>query len=261
MKKMFETSSVGVNNNGLIMAIENSEWYQKIDMDYIELNDDYKIRFEYISMDEMNLYLIINLESRKNISKYNEFSISDLKIVDEKGNLIFDQENIFEEQCAKSKSSKIIEHNANNMKLLIYMYTDSFPLSKILNITFSKVKIAKKLESVVISNTDVNFEIEIDEKFINRSYISYKSNNVDIKKAIITKTGFYIILVTNEPQISEVKVIDEKDKVYNCNFSTNNLYNGSNAFEYILVTDFNNTDNKELSIVINERKYALIREN
>ena len=53
IKNLFETSSVGANNDGVLMAIENMDWYQEVDMDYIELGDGYKIKVEYLLMDEM----------------------------------------------------------------------------------------------------------------------------------------------------------------------------------------------------------------
>ncbi|MCI8397659.1 MAG: sigma-70 family RNA polymerase sigma factor, partial [Clostridia bacterium] len=88
LKRAVSTEDVGVNNDGVLMAIENLDWYQQVDMDYKDLGDGYRIKMEHLSMDEMCLYMIFDLESDKDISKYTDVSLPDLKVLNENNDVI-----------------------------------------------------------------------------------------------------------------------------------------------------------------------------
>ena len=139
IKNLFETNSVGANNDGVLMAIENMDWYQQVDMDYMDLGDGYKIKVEYLLMDEMNLYLIFDFQSEEDISKYDNISIPDLKITNEKEEMICDLGNILSNQVQRYSGEKLIEKSKNHMKWLIHMYTVDFPISKKIKIELSKI--------------------------------------------------------------------------------------------------------------------------
>ena len=80
IKSLFDVNSVGAKNDGVLMAIENLDWYQQVEMSYIDLGNGYKIKAEYLLIDEMNLYLVFDFQSEEDISKFNNISISDLKL-------------------------------------------------------------------------------------------------------------------------------------------------------------------------------------
>ena len=92
------------------------EWYQQVDMDYIDLDDGYKIKVDYILMDEMNLYMVVDLESEKDISEYDYITFSGLKIINENGEIICDEGSVLNKQYAKVLGDKTIENRENHIK-------------------------------------------------------------------------------------------------------------------------------------------------
>lgn len=259
IKSLFDVNSVGVKNDGVLMAIENLDWYQQIDMSYFDLGNGYKIKIEYILLDEMNLYIVFDFESEKDISKFNNISLSDLKITNENNKLICDKGNMNPEQLQLTIGDKLIEKDDNHLKSLIYMYTDSFPVSKSLNISFSEITLYTK-NTINTINSKVDFKIDLSEKFINRDYISYSSNESKIKKAIVTETGFYAIIETDNLETLKVKLLDENENIYPCYFNTLSSYNQSNSFQYIVIANFINTENKKLKLIISDKEIELIKD-
>lgn len=258
IKSLFELNSVGIDNDGVLMTIENMDWYQQVDMDYIDLGDDYKIRMEYLLMDEMNLYMVFDFTSEKDISKFTDVAPTDLRIVNESGDVICNRFNVFEKQYTKKFGYKLINKSKNNMKVLIYMYTDKFPVSKILNISFSKVDLTKKLSSKLSIENDVNFEVELLNKFIDRKYTSYSSINDNLEKAIVTETGFHAIINTDSETLKDIKLIDELGNYYKC-YSENLIYYSDYGFKYIVISNFNSINFKTLKLVIDGTEYDLTR--
>lgn len=242
------------------MAIENLDWYQQVDMQYIDLGNGNKIKLDYLLMDEMNLYLVFDFQSEENIGKFNNISLYDLKITNENNEIICDRGNMVPDQVQMAIGDRLIEKDNNNMKSLIYMYTDSFPSSKTLNISFSNITLyTKKSTNTIESN--VNFKIDLSEKFVNRKYISYSSNDSKIKKAIITETGFYTIIETENSEIETIKLMDEDNNVYECYVHTLSTYNDSNILKYIVTSSLNNIENERLNLVIFNDEFELIKNN
>ena len=75
IKNLFNLHSVGYNNDSILDAIEDKEWVQNVDMDYIELNDEYSIKVDYLLFDDINLYMIFDLKSKSGFGENNRFSI------------------------------------------------------------------------------------------------------------------------------------------------------------------------------------------
>ena len=170
IKSLFDLNSVGAKNDGVLIAIENLDWYQQVDMSYIDLGNGYKIKFDYLLIDEMNLYLVLDFESENDISKFKNISLNDLKIVNENNEVICDRENVLSDQTRKILGDKLIENDSHHMKSLIYMYTDAFPISKSLDISFSEITLYTKNKRNVI-NYDTHLQIDLSEKFIKRKNI------------------------------------------------------------------------------------------
>lgn len=258
---LFTTKDVGVENDGILMAIEHMEWYQQVDMDYIDLDDGYKIKVDYILMDEMNLYMVVDLESEKDISEYDHITLPDIKITNEKGDVICDRGYVLNEQYAKVLGDKTIENSENHIKGLIYMYTDRFPVSNILNINFSSILISKKSNfeyyKYIEIDADKNFQIELADKFIERKSTSYISESEEIEKAIITETGFYAIVKLDNIKTIEPYLLDDLGNKFKCYFLGMTNY----EIKYVIVANFNNTKAKELKLMIDNIEYDLKRKN
>ncbi len=260
IKSLFDLNSVGAKNDGVLMAIENLDWYQQVDMSYIDLGNGAKIKFDYLLMDEMNLYLVLNFEAENDISKFDNISLNDLKIVNENNEVFCDRENVLFDQTKKILGDKLIESDSHHMKSLIYMYTDTFPISKSLDISFSEITLYTKNKRNVI-NYDAHFQIDLSEKFINRKYTYYSSKENTVKKAIITETGFYSIIETDNIDGLKINLIDEQGNMYNCYSHPLLSYNESNNLEYMLIANFNNSDNKILKLIISDNEIELIKVN
>ena len=163
-------------------------------------------------------------------------------------------------QVQMSIGDKLIEKDDNHMQSLIYMYTDSFPFSKTLNISFSNITLyTKKFTNTI--ETNVNFTIDLSETFVNRKYISYSSNNTKIKKSVVTETGFYAIIETDNLETVKVDLLDENNNIYQCYFNTFSSYTKSNSFQYIVIANFNNTENEKLKLIISNEEIELIKNN
>lgn len=256
---LFETSSVGINNDGMLYAVDNLDWYQRIDMDYIEVDKDSKIKLSYISMDEMSLYMIFDFHSEKDISKFTNITFSDLKIVDDNNLLICDMFNHTAKQYNIYVGDKSISNDGHNMKFLLYMYNDSFPRSRTLDISFSNLVLAKQTRQRNFLNTNINFEIELDEKFLNRNHSSYTSLDSTIEKAIISETGFCsIVNLGNISEISSLNLFDSKGNSYACYYTPSN-YNIDEVFEYVITSPFYDKSAENLTLIINGKEYFLTK--
>lgn len=262
IQSLFETKSVGIYNDGVSIAIENLDWFQEVNTGYVDLGNGYKIDIEYMLIDEMNLYLLLNFESNEDISNYDDIAITDLQIMNENGDIICNKNDMFAKQYMKKIGDKLIEHDKNHMKFLLYMYTDQFPHSQSLNINFSKIKLSKK--STFNNNyyldidAQVNLSIDLDEKFINRSYTSYDCENINIKKSIITETGFYtIVTIENSSKKDKVILIDENNNLYNCYITTLTNIDTSAKTEYIVISNLTDATIQKLKLKINNTEYEL----
>lgn len=265
IQSLFDLDSMGKDNSGVLTAIEHLEWFQKLDIGTIDFGNGYKLSPDYLLMDEMNLYMVLDIESENDISKVTDISFPDLKVVDESGNVICDRSNALTEQYSKSFSVKIIECNNHTIKLLIYMYTDSFPTSKVLDISLSKIEFLSK--SFLRNNnfSDIsgnsNFRIELSDKFINRSCITYSSESPEIEKAIITETGFYAILESNDViSHDDIFLFDESNIKYRVYTASLTFNDGSYTLKYIAISDFKDLENNNLRLVNKKSKYTLIKE-
>jgi len=250
---LFKVDNSHKNNDGVLMAIEHMDWYQETNMDYIDLGDGYNFKVDYLLMDEMNLYMVIDLKSEKDISKFKDIYITDLSITDENNNIICDTSNMFAEQYSKKTAFRFIENTKTHIKALIYIYADQLPLSHKLNIKFSEIMISKNLNTTRTINSNATFEIDLADKFVNRHSTTYTSNSDKVEKAIITETGFYAIVNEDSLKHINVQLIDEFGNLYKCYHS---IFNDNN-FKYIIISNFNNTICSNLTLMIDGKEYIL----
>lgn len=261
ISSLFETSSVGINNDGMLYAVDNLDWYQRIDMDYIEVDKDSKIKLSYISMDEMSLYMIFDFHSEKDISKFNNITFSDLKIVDDNNLLICDTLDHTAKQYNIYVGFKPISNDGHNMKFLLYMYNDSFPKSRTLDISFSKMVLTPyiKNQTRIDAKHDINFEIELDEKFLNRNHSSYTSLDSTIEKAIISETGFCsIVNIFNVNTVDNISLLDTNGTIYPC-YNSVFIRAPLNTYQFVITSPFYDKSAENLTLIINGKEYFLTK--
>ena len=250
LKDIFNLSSVDQSNEGILSAIETKDWIQNTEMEYIELSEGYKIRIDYLLIDDINMYMVFDLQCEEEQNDYNRMSILDLVIRDEQGNLIYDRNNIMETSIGKFEGWKNIESNSNKqIRELNYIMSEGYPNMRRLDITFSGVTLYNDRNSEEkgkeIDSNEINISIDVDEKFINRNVIEYVQEETDMKynitKAIITDTGFYAIVETPESNIDfELKINKKK---YKCNYRCLNMnYEGEIKYYHLILANIEQED-------------------
>lgn len=268
---IFDLSVIGENNKGILERIENEAWYQEVDMDYIELNEGYKIKIKYLTMDEMKMYIVFELESEEQLEKYDRLSVLDLKITDNEGNIICNQGNVNELTSVKLIGWKQIKQDSKtNIQELVYLVSTGFPRMEELNISFSRVILyndsnpSKYNKEISISENNIN--IIIDERFIDYNTIEYKEieNNteIDVSKSILSKTSFYAIITSKElePNI----ILEINGNTYECisEFLDINLEN--NKYNLLIYAKVNDEEISNKIYLINkknkDKKIELITE-
>ena len=263
LKDIFNLSSIGQNNDGILMAIEEKEWIQNIEMDYIELDKGYKIRIDYLLVDDINMYMIYDLKSDEDLNEYDRMSIIDLTIKDENNNIIFNNKDLMEETIVQLEGWKNIETESNtNIRELNYMISNGNFNMKKLEITFSKVMIYSSnnpsKDSKIINENEKKIYIDIDEKFINTNTIEYiteyeDNNEYNIQKAIITETGFYAIIKSKNMDVNFTLEIDEHYK-HKCSYRLLSSYNSEEIYYYLILSDINLTDNYKQLLLKNKNE-------
>ncbi len=263
LKGIFNLSSIGQNNDGILMAIEEKEWVQNIEMDYIELDKGYKIRIDYLLLDDINMYMIYDLKSDEDLNEYDRMSIIDLTIKDENNNIIFNNKDLMEETIVQLEGWKNIETESNtNIRELNYMISNGNFNMKKLEITFSKVMIYNSnnpsKDSKIINENEKKIYIDIDEKFINTNTIEYiteyeDNNKYNIQKAIITETGFYAIIKSKSMDVNFTLEIDEYYK-NKCNYRLLSSYNSEEIYYYLILSDIKLEDNYKQLVLKNKNE-------
>ncbi len=287
LKNFFETKFINDNNNSYIQILDDN--IKKIDGLTIKLNS--------IIVDDFNIQLVIEYMYENDISLVN----SDILIKDENSNLIFENndaeglgpfsdsylnktkqnyndrgnirnnENTGQHQFASEyKTSYInIENNKLIRKIELHPREDiKFPKSKTLYIQMKDFIIqnnsgtTNKIERI---NKECSFEIELDEKFINRGTNTYIQEEVNSKEEFsvlaaelsnmqlrlkMEYTGKENLSnMIDMKDLSSIQIFDEDNNMY---INTERFYSFNNQFLYL---KFNSSENKlsdKLVIIIND---------
>lgn len=265
-KDIFNLNILGRNNEGVVSAIENKDYIQNIDMEYITLNDKYKIRVDYLLMDDINMYMVFDLLCNEEQTEYDRMSTYDLLIQDEQRNTIYSQINTAESDTVILEGWKNVKSNSNkNIRELYYLLSDGYSNIKKLNISFSKITLYKGEEPdksiTIINDNRINISIDIDEKFINRNVSKYVQNDTDdkynIQEAIITETGFYAIIETTENNIDFI--LKNENNEYKCSYRIMNVkYAEKVKYYHLILANIELEDASEQIILQNENKNIIL---
>ena len=227
LKDLFNLNDIGVDNSNILNAIEDKDWVQNVDMDYIDLNENYKIKIDYMLMDNFNLYIVFDFVSNVELGKNMRFSIEDLVISDENDNVVFDDKVSFGKTSPILKGYKNILQEQNRIKELLFLTSDEGYRFNKLKFKFSKIVIyntkSYSSKEIYISTNIKEFVIDIEEKFIDRARIKYeflnkedtKNFDFSVENAILNDTGFYAIVGANSLE-QNFYITDNNGKKYNC---------------------------------------------
>jgi len=255
LKDLFNLNDIGVDNSNILNAIEDKDWVQNVDMDYIELNENYKIKIDYLLMDDFNLYMVFDLVSNIDLGKNMRFSIEDLVILDENDNVVFDDKALSGNTMTSFRGYKNILQEQNRIKELLFLISEEYPRFNRLKIKFSDIVIYNtnwySTKEYHISTDIKEFVIDIDEKFIDRTRVEYEVLNKEaiqnfdfsIEKAILNDTSFYVIIAADSMN-QKFYITDINGKNYNC-------------FSHLLYLDFKT--NKCLFVVFSNITEDIIK--
>lgn len=217
-------------NFGVDTAITN-DYIQYIDMNYIESNG-IKLKINNILMDDCNLDILFDCNTKKiHLDNINTIKLNDVTITDENNTPILYTNYSTNSADTKTDGYSIALEDSKNYKCQFsynLFSNKGFPKSKKLYINIASLTINE-----TIIDGSWNFTIDLNEKFFNRTNITYNiednnnNNNIKLYKAIMQPSGFNIRLqiLTDEYLSStdiaymfkHIKIVDEMDKVYKVN--------------------------------------------
>ena len=215
-KNIFSLSSININNDSVVDAIEKENYIQNVNMNYVTINKDYKIKVDYVMVDDINLYIVFSLCSAKSMDENYRMAVNYLDIKDENQNVIYSYTD--ENEVKTVKGSKKINCTDNKEKKeLVFIYSKEHPKMKQLNVSFNRIILYDEKnpeKNVIRIDCDCDFKIDIAEKFVNRENIEFynfeNTDDIEIKKCIVNDTGMYIILNAKEYINSKQIYIGEK---------------------------------------------------
>lgn len=240
---MFNLTSINIKNDSIVDAITNKDYIQNVDMDYVALNDKYKIKVDYLMLDDINLYMVFNLQSNIEIPSNYELSILDLIITDKSGKSYYNENNLdYDANFFSSPGWNNVATTAESVRELFFLMTNGIDNPTQLNIKFTKLVLYNSQNpnnDYIEVNCNCDFNIDIDNKFKNREIIEYApvssvSKDYEIEKCIANETGLYLLYKTKNPNINF--------KFLNRNISCNqNLLGITSDRHYIMLMQFNIT--------------------
>lgn len=209
--EIFDLKSTNIDNSGIVDAIANKNYIQNVDMDYIPIDDNYSIKVDYLMLDDINLYLVFNLHSNKEINEDYRISITDLVLTDQDGNVIYDADNITFNATTQILCcdgwNKIISEKNDYLRELLHLMTNGINNLTKLNFSFTKLILYDKNNpnKEIELQKDISFSIDVIDKFFDENIYKFYSNETykdfEIKNCIMTDSGIYILYKTTNSNI------------------------------------------------------------
>ena len=248
IKDIFNLNTINIDNNNIVNAIDEKQYIQNVDMEYIHLNEEYEIKIDHLLLDDINLYMVFNLKHRNNIDSKYRISLPDLKITDNNNNILYDnmQENNSSKLVTVSGWKNIQQYDKTTKRELIFIMSNGFPNIEKININFSKIILYNKDDpdnNTIEINKETKFTIDLIEKFINKNTYKYSiqetSEKYKIKNAITSDTGTYILLETSNPETNIIAIYNSER--YNSSKRLLGI-NTNNNYEFIIYYDISYSD-------------------
>lgn len=167
-KDTVRLTNIGIANEFTFTEEMESALIQNVPLNLVQLNDDYYISVHSILLDEINFFTVFELHSKKEITDDLSFAISDLKISDENGNVLYDS--YIEDNVNTNSGYTNIYNTENSIKILFFMFGNDNSKIKELNFHFSninihmddpKLKLNSNFKDIDISCNDINITVPI----------------------------------------------------------------------------------------------------
>ncbi len=281
-------------NEKLSNSLRNNEYIQKLDMDYKTIND-LSIKIDFIAIDDFEIQIGIDYLYKEKITS----AESNIIIKDENNNLILKIDDIeqidkwgtdnkrhkygeyivneeetlidkdeIQKQLANKYKSSYENIEDNNIKRVINLYTDidlqKFPKSKKMYIELENITLKNGTNIVKRIRDKLQFEIDLDKKFLSRAVKSY------IQEDIASKQEFTVLVaklsnmqlkvkmeycgekdlnkILNTNELDDIQIFDEANNKY---FSAESIYILDNKILNISYDSNGNKLSNRLLIIIN----------
>ena len=260
------------SSKGEQTAIDNG-YIEEVNMKYINSNG-VNVRVSEILMDDYNLSILFNIEipETEGVESIYNVKLSNLIITDEQNNVLvlalenseryeeFYKENNIQERnrnIAYNKGAyygEIITSYGRTIEYKYMTYSEEFPKSKKINISFDKIVLSNKnsYDKTVIEG-EWNIEVNLPEEMYNRETLIYNAKNstedILIKSFKVSNTGTKIELITRwgDPVYTEEDSEEEKTR------KTEEFFNNAHSVQNILVKNeyIENSNGEKFYPVVN----------
>lgn len=262
----------GMDDAGIQTALQNN-YVQNIDMEYIE-EEKVKFKVDYLMMDDINFDLVFNFITEDSVDNYEGIAVSNLRITDENNNQIYisseDQEIWTKNIALMAENWSVIEKHGNTLRQVLHLYSNNFPKSKKIYVSFDKVILynVNKGNPITIEY-DGNYQLEFDvsEQLSKRKSIEYEAKNSRIIENVKLTNSGLVMTVDLENYISDktaFTVTDSKGNVYTLAkalriFDENNLDKMDKQVLIFNMTIYNECETIALKLD-NGQLYELVKE-
>ncbi len=260
------------SSKGEQTAIDNG-YIEEVNMKYINSNG-VNVRVSEILMDDYNLSILFNIEipGTESVESVYNVNLSNLVITDEQNNVLvlalenseryeeFYKENNIQERnrnIAYNKGAyygEIITNYGRTIEYKYMTYSEEFPKSQKLNISFDKIVLSNKnsYDKTVIEG-EWNIEVNLPEEMYNRETLIYNAKNstedILITSFKVSNTATKIELITKwgDPVYTEGDSEEERAR------KTEEFFNNAHSVQNICVKNeyIENSNGEKFYPVVN----------
>lgn len=195
LSDVLNLNTINVNNGGIEQALENGD-----------LQNCIGVKVSYVLMNELNLYLVFDIETDFDLYEagIENISFKDLRITNDSG------EELWNEGEDAKKGNKIIIQDKNHLKNVVFMISDNFQTSNHLNVKFNDIIFYSNEDDARIESNlykkYVEFEYEYSiklDKYLDNKRVEYSvekntNPNMKIEKVIFDDTGLNLLVLVND---------------------------------------------------------------
>jgi len=262
--------NIGIANEFIFTDEMENALKQNVPLNLIQLNEDYYIHIDSILLDEINFFTVFELHCKNGVTDDLRFTIRDLEISDEKGNVLYTANKEFNTNSIKGYNH--IYNTENSIKKLFFMFGNDNSEIKELNFSFSNIEIYRhdtqlnpnpEFNDIFITSEKQNIKVPITKDNYNtiQEYIlkTNLTNNIyNIQQALLTGTGLYITMQSNSLEIAPL--IKTNNQTYSALYRLPLKREGRNNILMLLAYNLkHNSDTISLYNNLDKNIYKLIQ--